>query len=50
MATTKGWEALEQPEKAALSRQLVEQLVSTRLDVQQLEDMDSETTIGVRLE
>lgn len=50
MAVTKGWEALEQPDKAVMSRQLVEQLVSTRLDVNQLEDMDAEITIGVRLE
>jgi hypothetical protein len=50
LATQKGWEALENTDKAVVAAQLVERLVRTHLDAEYLEDMDSETTIGVRME
>lgn len=48
LSVIKGYDALEQPEEAAKQRTLLEQLLTSRLDVPQLEDMDAETTIGVR--
>jgi hypothetical protein len=50
LSTAKGWEALEQQERAAAQWQLFGRLSRQRMDIAQLEDMDSETTIGVRLE
>jgi len=50
MATIKGFEALEQPDKAALQRQLLESLLAIRLDVPQLEDADAESAIMPRFE
>jgi hypothetical protein len=45
MATIKGFEALNQKEHAAMQRQLLEQLMSTHVDVPALEDLDSEPTL-----
>lgn len=50
LAVTKGFEALEEQEKAALQRQLFEQLFALREDVPMLESMDAESQIQVRLE
>lgn len=50
LSVAKGFEALQQFEEAAKQRQLLEALLNIRLDVPKLEDIDSETTIGVRLE
>lgn len=50
LATIKGFEALQNREKAATQRALLEPLLQLREDVPQLEDMDSETTISVRFE
>jgi hypothetical protein len=50
LATIKGFEALENREKAATQRALLEPLLTMREDVPELEDMDSETTIAVRME
>ena len=49
LATIKGYEALESSDKAATQRALLEPLLTMREDVPQMEDMDSETTIRVRL-
>ena len=45
LSVVKGFEALEQHEKAAMQRQLFEGLMAVRLDVPQLEDADSESRI-----
>src|SRR6266850_2370105 len=44
LSTIKGFEALDQPEKAGAKRQLFEALMPTRQDVPTLEDADAETT------
>lgn len=46
MSCIKGFEALDQRDKATEQRQLLELLFSTREDVNQLEDMDSESTLA----
>jgi hypothetical protein len=51
LAVVKGYEALEQPEKAASQRTLLEQILSLREEPESLEDMDlDDLTIGVRFE
>lgn len=45
MAVQKGWEALEQWEKATAQKQIVETQLATREEPHGLEDADSETTI-----
>lgn len=45
IATIKGFEALEQPEKAAMQRQLLEPMLQAREDVPMLEDEDNENAI-----
>lgn len=50
LSVIKGFEALEEPEKAAIQRQLLEQLLSIREDVPMLESMDAESQIQVRIE
>ena len=45
MAVQKGWEALEQWEKAGAQKQIVENQLATREEPVNLEDADSETTI-----
>jgi len=47
LAVTKGFEALDNKEKAAAQRNLYNAMVDNRMDVPQLEDMDAETTIGI---
>lgn len=47
MAVQKGWEALEQWDKAQLQKQLVETQFARRFDAFQMDDADSEATIGV---
>ena len=47
MAVTKGWEALEQWDKAQSQKQLTELQLSRRFDAFQMDDADSEATIGV---
>lgn len=49
LAVAKGCEALELPERAAQHRRLFEQMVSNRITVAELEDMDSEITIAPRM-
>ena len=49
LAVTKGWEALSDHERAALTRQLVREAISRHMDVPQLEDMDSTTTLAPQL-
>lgn len=48
LASAKGYEALEQQQKAVNARRLVEAAMAVREEAESLEDMDSETTIGVR--
>lgn len=50
LAVCKGWEALEQWDKATAQRQLLEGALSQREEAMRLEDEDAEPTIGVRLE
>jgi hypothetical protein len=45
MAVQKGWEALEQWDKATAQKQIVEMQLGLREEPQKLEDADSETTI-----
>ena len=45
MAVQKGWEALEQWDKATAQKQIVETQLATREEPHSLEDADSETTI-----
>jgi hypothetical protein len=45
LSTIKGFEALEQPEKAAAQRQMLEPMLQTREDVPMLEDEDNENAI-----
>jgi len=47
MAVTKGWEALEQWDKAQAQKQLTELQLARRFDAFQMDDADSEATIGV---
>ena len=47
MAVQKGWEALEQWDKASEQKQLVEVQLARRFDAFQMDDADSEATIGV---
>jgi hypothetical protein len=47
MAVQKGWEALEQWDKATQQKQIVETQLARRFDAFQLDDADSEATIGV---
>lgn len=47
MAVQKGWEALEQWDKATQQKQIVEMQLARRFDAFQLDDADSEATIGV---
>jgi hypothetical protein len=47
MAVQKGWEALEQWDKASSQKQLVEVQMARRFDAFQMDDADSEATIGV---
>lgn len=47
MAVQKGWEALEQWDKATQQKQLVETQFARRFDAFQMDDADSEATIGV---
>jgi hypothetical protein len=47
MAVQKGWEALEQWDKASSQKQLVEVQLARRFDAFQMDDADSEATIGV---
>lgn len=47
MAVQKGWEALEQWDKANQTKQLVEAQFARRFDAFQMDDADSEATIGV---
>ena len=47
MAVQKGWEALEQWDKASAQKQLVELQLIRRFDAFQMDDADSEATIGV---
>lgn len=49
LSTIKGYEALEQPEKAAAARQLLNPLIDARKDLEQLEDEDSDIGIKVRM-
>lgn len=51
LSTIKGYEALEQPEKAASQRTLLEQILGLREEAESLEDMDADdVSVGVRLE
>lgn len=50
LATAKGYRGLEQPEKAANAQQEFDSLVMRRQSQMQLEDSDSDLTIGVVLE
>ena len=50
MTVAKGFEALEQWEKASAQRQLLEGLLAIREEPLRLEDADAELTIGVELE
>jgi hypothetical protein len=47
VAVQKGWEALEQWDKASAQKNLVEVQLARRFDAFQMDDADSETTIGV---
>jgi hypothetical protein len=47
MAVQKGWEALEQWDKANAQKQIVEIQLARRFDAFQMDDIDSEATIGV---
>jgi len=47
MAVQKGWEALEQWDKAGEQKQVVEVQLARRFDAFQMDDADSEATIGV---
>ncbi|PWT76632.1 MAG: hypothetical protein C5B60_03870 [Chloroflexi bacterium] len=47
MAVTKGWESLEQWDKANSQKTLTELQLSRRFDAFQMDDIDSEATIGV---
>lgn|SRR5574342_157791 len=49
LATIKGYEALEQPDKAGAARQLLGPLLDQRKDQEVLEDEDSDIGIKVRL-
>jgi len=49
LATIKGYEALEQPEKASAARNLLYPLLDKRKDQEVLEDEDSEFGLRVRL-
>lgn len=49
LSTVKGYEALEQPEKAGAARTLLNPLIDGRKDQEILEDEDSEMGIRVRL-
>lgn len=46
LSTVKGFEALDQNEKAQSARQLFEAILPSRFDVPTLEDADAETTIA----
>ena len=48
MAVQKGWEALEQWDKAGVQKQITETQLAHRFDAFQMDDADSEATIGVR--
>lgn len=50
LSVIKGFEALEEQEKAGLQRQILEQLLAVREDVTQLESMDAESQIQVRMD
>ena len=47
LSVVKGFEALDNKEKAAFQRQLFDKMLENRQDVPTLEDMDAETTIGI---
>jgi hypothetical protein len=47
MAVQKGWEALEQWDKASSQKQMLETQLARRFDAFQMDDADSEATIGV---
>src|SRR5262245_55002216 len=47
MAVQKGWESLEQWDKSVAQKNLVEAQLARRFDAFQMDDADSETTIGV---
>lgn len=49
LATVKGYEGLEQPEKASAARSLLQPLLDKRRDLENLEDEDSEFNIKVRM-
>lgn len=49
LSTIKGYEALEQPEKAAAARNLLQPLLDMRKDQEVLEDEDSEIGVRVRM-
>jgi hypothetical protein len=46
LSTVKGFEALDQMDKAQAARQLFEAILPSRMDVPTLEDADAETTIA----
>lgn len=50
LSTVKGFEALDQRDKATQQRQLLEAIMPTRQDVPTLEDADAEVTIAPRME
>ena len=47
MAVQKGWESLEQWDKASAQKNLTEMQLARRFDAFQMDDADSEATIGV---
>jgi len=47
MSVQKGWEALEQWDKASAQKNLTEMQLARRFDAFQMDDADSEATIGV---
>jgi|SRR5438132_5418741 len=50
LAVMKGWEALSDHERATIARQLAREAIARRMDVPQLEDMDSTTTLAPQLQ
>lgn len=49
LAVIKGYEALEQPDRASAGRQLLEPVLALREDQQMLEDQGAEVTVGVEM-
>ena len=47
LAVVKGFEALDNKEKAGAQRQLFDKMLENRMDVPTLEDSDAETAIGI---